>query len=112
MTILIDMDDTIEGLLKAWVNRVNTKYDRCVSYEDITSWDVSAAFPGLTRKQVYDDLLEKGFWKDVEPTPSAAEAIRHFMDEGHEVFIVTATPYESVAEKTTEVLFRYFPFLS
>ena len=112
MTILIDMDDTIEGLLKAWVQRVNAKYNRRVSYEDITSWDVSAAFPGLTREQVYAVLLEKGFWKTVEPIPGAAEAMRHFMDAGHEVFIVTATPYESVAEKTTEVLFRYFPFLS
>ena len=112
MTILIDMDDTIEGLLKAWVNRVNTKYGRSVSYEDITSWDVSAAFPGLTREQVYAVLLEKGFWKAVEPIPGAAEVIQHFMDAGHEVFIVTATPYESVTEKMTEVLFRYFPFLS
>ena len=112
MTILIDMDDTIEGLLKAWVNRVNTKYGRSVSYEDITSWDVSAAFPGLTREQVYAVLLEKGFWKAVEPIPGAAEVIQHFMDAGHKVFIVTATPYESVTEKMTEVLVRYFPFLS
>ena len=34
------------------------------------------------------------------------------MDAGHEVFIVTATPYESVTDKMTEVLFRYFPFLT
>ena len=112
MTILIDMDDTIESLLKAWVRGVNSKYGRSVSYEDITSWDVSAAFPGLTRKQVYDVLLEKGFWKDVEPTPGAAEAIQRFMAAGHEVFIVTATPYESVTEKMSDLLFRYFPFLS
>ena len=112
MTILIDMDDTIESLLKAWVNGVNRKYGRSVSCEDVTSWDVSAAFPGLTREEVYAVPLEQGFWKTVEPIPGAAEAIQRFMDAGHEVFIVTATPYESVTEKMTEVLFRYFPFLT
>ena len=112
MTILIDMDDTIESLLRAWVNGVNTKYGRSVSCEDVTSWDVSAAFPGLTREEVYAVPLEQGFWKTVEPIPGAAEAIQRFMDAGHEVFIVTATPYESVTEKMTEVLFRYFPFLT
>ena len=112
MTILIDMDDTIESLLKAWVNGVNMKYGRSVSCEDVTSWDVSAAFPGLTREEVYAVPLEQGFWKTVEPIPGAAEAIQRFMDAGHEVFIVTATPYESVTEKMTEVLFRYFPFLT
>ena len=112
MTILIDMDDTIESLLKAWVSGVNRKYGRSVSYEDVGSWDVSTAFPGLTHEQVYAIPLEKGFWKTVEPIPGAAEAIQRFTAAGHEVFIVTATPYESVTEKMTDVLFRYFPFLS
>ena len=112
MTILIDMDDTIESLLKAWVRGVNSKYGRSVSYEEIDSWDVSLAYPGLTHEQVYAVPLEKGFWKTVEPIPGAAEAMRHFMDAGHEVFIVTATPYESVTEKMSDLLFRYFPFLS
>ena len=48
MIILVDMDDTIEHLLKAWVNGVNEKYGRCVSCDEIISWDVSAAFPGWT----------------------------------------------------------------
>ena len=72
MTILIDMDDTIEMLLKAWVSGVNRKYHRSVSYEEVYSWDVSSAFPGLTHDQVYDVPLEAGFWKTVEPIPGAA----------------------------------------
>ena len=112
MTILIDMDDTIESLLKAWVRGVNSKYGRSVFYEEIDSWDVSLAYPGPTHEQVYAVPLEKGFWKTVEPIPGAAEAIQRFMAAGHEVFIVTATPYESVTEKMSDLLFRYFPFLS
>lgn len=112
MIILVDMDDTIEHLLKAWVNGVNQKFGYCVSVDEIVSWDVSAAFPGLTHNQVYEIPMQPGFWKTVEPVKDSVEVLQNLMQAGHEVFIVTATPYESVFEKMSEVLFKYFPFLS
>ena len=112
MIILIDMDDTIEQLLKAWLKGVNERFGYSVKYEEITSWDVSAPYPGLTREQVYAIPDEPGFWGTVEPIEGAAEAIRRFMDEGHEVYIVTATPYISLAEKMDDLLFRWFPFIT
>ncbi len=112
MTILVDMDDTIEQLLKAWVNRANEKFGRNVSLDEITAWNVAAPYPGLTREQIYGVIYEPGFWSGVEPMPGAAEALKHFMEEGHQVFIVTATEIEHVEEKMKGLLFRYFPFLS
>lgn len=112
MTILVDMDDTIEQLLHAWVRAVNEKYQQSACYEDIISWDVSAAFPELTWEQVYGVTFEPGFWKTVDPIPGAAEVLQRLMRDGHDVYIVTATPYQSVQEKMDDLLFRYFPFLS
>ena len=112
MTILVDMDDTIEQLLKAWVRDVNEKYGRDVALEDVRSWDVSKAFPGLSFEQVYEIPTLPGFWKTVEPVPGAADVLKRLMDAGHEVLIVTATECEAVPEKMNELLFRYFPFLS
>jgi 5'(3')-deoxyribonucleotidase len=112
MIILVDMDDTIEYLLKAWVDGVNQKYGRSVSPEDVVTWNVADAYPGLSFEQVYEVPMQPGFWKHVEPIPGAAEALQRLMAAGHEVYIVTATPYQSVTEKMTDVLFRYFPFLS
>ncbi len=106
------MDDTMEQLLKAWLNGVNERYGYSVRYEDVSSWDVSKPYPGLTREQVYAIPDEPGFWGTVEPIEGAAEAIRGFMEDGHEVYIVTATPYISVAEKMDDLLFRWFPFIS
>ena len=112
MTILVDMDDTIEQLLSAWLRAANEKYGRNVAFGDSTSWDVSAAYPGLTHEQIYEIPLQPGFWKTVEPIPGAAEALQRFIAAGHKVFIVTATPYESVTEKMRDLLFRWFPFLT
>ena len=112
MTILVDMDDTIEYLLKAWVKGVNETYGRAASYDDVTDWDVSKAFPGLTWEEVYAIPMRPGFWQDVEPIPGAAQALQRLMAAGHEVLIVTATPFASVPEKIEGYLFQHFPFLS
>lgn len=112
MTILVDMDDTIEQLLKAWLCRVNEKYGYSVTLDQITDWNVAAPYPDLTHRQVYDVLDERGFWKTVEPILGAAEALKHFMERGHDVYIVTASQLEHLQEKMNDVLFRYFPFLT
>ena len=112
MTILVDMDDTIEQLLLAWVKRCNEKYGYNVAYDDITDWNVTKAYPGLTREQVYGITYETGFWGSIEPVPGAAEALHRLMEKGHEIFIVTATEYEHLYEKMHDLLFRYFPFLT
>ena len=85
MTILVDMDDTIEQLLKAWVSRANEKFGRAVTLDEITDWNVAAPYPGISREEIYGVTYEKGFWESVEPMPGAAEALKHFMDEGHDV---------------------------
>ena len=112
LTILVDMDDTIEQLLEAWVRGVNEKYGRHASYDDVVSWDVSSAFPGLSFEQVYEIPMQPGFWKTVDPIPGAAEALQRLIVAGHDVYIVTATPHDSVPEKMNDLLFKYFPFLT
>ena len=112
MTILIDMDDTIEQLLKAWIAKVNRIYNTTTKYEDIKVWDVSAAFDGLSKEQVYSVIMDDDFWETVEPIPNASDVIKSFIDKGHTVYIVTATPYQSIKAKMDKVLFRYFPYLS
>ncbi len=112
MIILVDMDDTMEQLLAAWIRGVNERYGTDTAYEEILSWDVSAAFPGLTHDQVYAIPEEPGFWGTVDPMPGAAEALERLIAAGHEVYIVTAATHESLSEKMTDLLFRWFPFIS
>ena len=112
MTILVDLDDTIEQLLKALVERANERFGRNATVDDVTDWSIVCAFPGITKQQILDFMRDADFWETVEPVPGAAEGLKHLMDEGHEVYIVTATEYEHVAEKMKGVLFRYFPFIS
>lgn len=112
LTILIDMDDTIEQLLLAWVCYLNERYGTSVSYADIKTWNVADAFQGLTKEQVYEVLDEEDLWKRVLPMPGAQESLKRLYEKGHAIYIVTATTYLSVKAKMEHVLFRYFPFIS
>ena len=112
MTILVDMDDTIEQLLAALVRTANERFRRSVTVDEITDWTIVCAYPGLEKRQILELMYEPGFWDTVEPVPGAADALKYLMDEGHQVYIVTATEFENVPAKMERVLFRYFPFLS
>ena len=112
MTILVDMDDTMEQLLAAWLKKLNTMYGYDVTPEDSVVWDVSAAFPGLTREQVYDVPRHDDFWKEVEPVPGAVEVMKKWVDAGHDVYVVTASQYESIPGKMRDHLFKWFPFIT
>lgn len=112
LRILVDMDDTIEYLLFAWIDRLNERHGLSVKYSDIQEWNLCVAFPMLTREQVYEPLYEDDFWLTVKPIPGAYEVLTWAIDEGHEVYIVTASAYETIKSKMENVLFRYFPFLS
>ena len=76
LTILVDMDDTIENLAEAWVDYLNARHQTSTSLSDITDWDISKAFPTLTKEQVYAPLFEDAFWNWVKPMKGASEALQ------------------------------------
>lgn len=112
MTILIDMDDTMEQLARGWIRYLNQRYGTDTRPEDAVAWDMSRAFPSLTKEQVYAALDEDELWDEVLPMPGAAETIQRLMEEGHQIYVVTATGYRTLKAKMEKVLFKYFPFIT
>lgn len=110
LRILIDADDVAETLQQSWVDAVNKKYGTTATVEDVTDWDVSKAFPTLTRQQVYSVLQEDDMWANLVPTPGAQEYMKRLYDEGHELYIVTATDFRTCRVKILRIL-ELFPFL-
>lgn len=112
LTILVDMDDTIEQLLAGWVAYLNKRYGTQARPEDSRAWDVSQLFPTLTHDEVYSVLLEDALWHTVQPIPGAAEALQQLRRDGHRVLVVTASAYQTLPAKMDGLLFRYFPFFT
>lgn len=73
LTVLIDMDDTIEMLGAAWCKYLNARHGTTVAHEDLNQWDVAKKFPSLTTEEVYAPLFEDDFWDWVKPINGAAD---------------------------------------
>lgn len=110
-TILVDMDDTLESLLPAWVQWLNTHHGLSVDVESIAEWDMRVSFPSLTAEEINAPLFIREFWETVLPKPGAVECVKRLIDDGHEVYICTASNYKTLTDKMEVVLFRHFPYL-
>ena len=111
VTILIDVDDTIEYLLKAWVNYLNDKYGYSVDWTEIRSWNLHDSFPELSQDQIYGALQDADLWDNVTPMPLAQKLIKKLISEGHDVYLVTSSYYKTIPAKFDRMLFKYFPFI-
>lgn len=111
LTILVDMDDTIENLLDAWLKYLNSKYNTSYIKEDIKDWNVASYFPMAGENEVFAPLLTDEFWTTVTPKEDAQIVLKKLIDEGHSVHIVTASGYQSLSSKMENLLFKHFPFL-
>lgn len=112
LTILIDMDDVIEQLLHAWISYLNDKHNLDVKMSDVTSYDMRETFTSLTEEEIFAPLSLECFWETVKPVPGAVDTIRKLIEDGHNVYIVTASAPHTIKIKLEKVLFKYFPFIS
>jgi len=112
LTILVDMDDTIENLLEEWVSILNERYSRYVVTDDIRSWKLTDSYPGLTEMQVYGPLHTEELWKNVKPKWDAVFYLKLLKEEGHDIYVTTSSNFNTIKVKATAILERYFPFIS
>ncbi|MDO4488132.1 MAG: hypothetical protein Q4B67_03485 [Eubacteriales bacterium] len=111
LTILVDMDDTIENLLDRWLDLLNERYGLDKKRDDITDWAMGQFFPGIPEEELLNVEQEKGFWDEVKPIEGAVEGLKKLIDDGHEVYIVTNASYQGLRERMDNCLFKYFPYL-
>ena len=109
LTILVDADDTIECLAEAWLSVLNERYGTSVTVEDLTDWHVPKFFPSLSDEEVYAPLREDATWDRVRPRRDAVLYLQKLVDDGHMLYIVTATHHDTYKVKMEKVILRYFP---
>ena len=112
ITVLVDMDDTIEDLLSAWVQCLNKRYGLSVNPSDITDWDITLSFPSLSKEEVWHPLYEDEFWETVKPKQDAAKYLLKLQELGFNVYLCTATNHYTVKSKFENIVKRHFPFIS
>lgn len=109
--ILIDVDDTIEDLIPAWIDWLDKKYNLAVTYEEVDCWDIYKKFPGLTKEQVYAPLFIDAFWKTVKPKSDAVAYVQKLFEDGYDIYLCTNSNLETIKRKREYIIDTYFPYL-
>ena len=113
MRIFIDMDDICVNLLHEWLIALNQLPNVIPKTEaDIVEWDMKLAYPMLTPNQLYGPLYDSEMWKRVQPVEGAYIHLKKLIEEGHEVYIATASYPNSYFIKTEFCLLKHFDFLT
>lgn len=110
LRILFDADDTVENLLECWIAVLNERYGTSVKYEDVKQWGIHHAFPTLAPSQVYGVLYEPDVWRKITPIIGCRTVLEKLLAEGHELYMVTASNYQTAHIKFKRIL-EMFPFL-
>ena len=110
LTILFDADDVAENLLDCWIDLLNERYGTTVAFEDVKDWDMALAFPTLTKEQLFGVLLDDELWHRLEPMPGSQRVLQKWFEQGHQLYMVTASDYRTCKVKVERIL-QMFPFL-
>lgn len=111
MRILIDMDDVMIDFLQHWIDVLNGKFNKNVKYNDIYCWSMQVAYPDLTREQIFDVLYNEEFWADISPKQGAITYIRRLIQDGHEIYVVTASDPLIMKFRQVYILNQFFPWI-
>jgi len=110
LTILVDIDDVLNDLLDRWVENLNERYGLSANAQELAVWNVQSIYPTLTVEEVYAPMYEDDIWRKLSPRLTSVEYLKRMVDDGHDVVIVTASVYETLAIKM-EWMYEHFPFL-
>ena len=112
ITILIDMDDVLCSFMKALCECLDKIYHTNVFIDDVRDWRLTKAFPSLTEEEIFAPTHTEDFWNTVQPKDEAVKYTKMLIDEGYNVYICTASNYNTIKPKFDLVIKRYFPFIT
>ena len=108
MNIYVDFDDCLCETARYFSGIALRLFGKNVPYEDMNFFNLQQSF-SLTDKQ-YEELMLEGHRPEIllayEETPGAADVVNVWIDEGHDVSIITGRPYSSF-EPSREWLDRH-----
>ncbi len=107
----VDLDDVLWDLKGAWLRRYNEIEDTNITAEDIKSWDIGKYVKPGTESVLFYILEQNDFWETVKPVDGAQHYLNQLIEDGYDVYIVTASPHIHLKQKLIH-FYKLFPFIN
>ena len=95
MILLIDMDNVVADLMKKWLATYNAEYDDNLTPDKITSWAIESHASKCSPREFHAIIERAEFFADLDVFADAIDVTGRLQSFGHELYFVTATPYDN-----------------
>lgn len=97
LKIILDCDGVLADTIKKVLHLYNNEYNLNFKKEDIVAWDMTKIQkPGTSLTKYFN---QRGFFRDLDPMEDAQKYVKKLLEDGHEVFVATASPLEGLEDK-------------
>ena len=110
MIIAVDFDETLFPTLERVIETYNKRNDATFDLSQITTYNLYECLDASVADKFLDLFLEKEVYDNLQPYKGAVRTIKNLVDQGHEIYIATATNVKNLEWKE-QLLQRYFPFI-
>jgi 5'(3')-deoxyribonucleotidase len=112
LRILVDVDGIVTDSLPHWLEWIFNQTGVKAEPEQITQWVITDNPPlnQLKKEQVLDILNQPEFTISVSPMPGAIENLKKLVDDGHDVYLITARSGDVCIPETYRWLKQHMPW--
>lgn len=110
MIIGVDFDETLFPTLEKIVEIYNKRHNEQISTSQITTYNLYECLDVVVADEFLNLFVDKSVYNNLRPYKGAVKALQALANNGHEIFIATATDIKNFAWKE-QLLQRHFPFI-
>lgn len=110
MIIGIDFDETLFPTLEKVLDIYNKQHEESLLPSQITTHNFYECLDSIIADKLLDIFLYKEVYNNLQPFKGAVRAVQTLINNGHEVYIATATSVINLEWKE-QLLQKYFPFI-
>jgi 5'(3')-deoxyribonucleotidase len=108
--IAIDFDSTLFPTLEKVLEIYNKRHGTDFELSQITTYNLSDSFESDVADELVELFIDKSVYDSLQPYKGAIKAVKTLIEQGHEVYIATATDVRNMEWKE-ELLKKHFPFI-
>ena len=110
LRIALDFDETLFPTLEKVLEVYNQRHGTNLELSQITTYNLSDSFNSEIADGLIELFVDKEVYSSLQPYKGAVRAIKTLVEQGHEIYVATATDVRNMEWKE-ELLRKHFPFI-
>ena len=110
MIICVDIDGVLNNLVEKTLELYNTHNGKNIKISDIKTYNFYDCLPQEDAKGIIELFKNKELWDSLTPLPGSQNAFKQLVNNGHQIYLATATDITNFEWKCNWVT-NFYPFI-